>query len=275
MMQQAQDFLDESEAIHALVSPLSDAELATPTLFKGWTIANIIGHLHMWNRAADLSLQDGEAFKAFFAKVSAHMSTGGTLTSFEQGWLGELQGKALVQAWRDFYVPMAGRFGQANPTARVLWAGPDMSVRSSITARLMESWSHAQAIYDVMGVDRHDGDRIRNIVVLGVNTYGWTFVNRKMTAPRPMPHVRVTGPSGELWTYGEEGTGELIEGSATAFCQVVTQTRNVADVDLAVHGPNARLWMDNAQCFAGAPQTPPAPGSRHKSPQPLRHAAGT
>ena len=265
MMQQARDFLDESEAIFALVSPLSDAELATPTLFKGWTISDIIGHLHMWNCAADMSLRDAQAFKAFWARVSAHMGAGGTLNAFEKQWLGELRGKALVAAWREFYVPMAGRFGEADPAARVLWAGPDMSVRSSITARLMESWAHAQAIYDVMSVDRKDGERIRNIGVLGVNTYGWTFTNRKMPVPQPMPHLRLVGPSGDVWTYGEEGTGELIEGPATAFCQVVTQTPNIADVDLSVQGANARLWMDNAQCFAGPPETPPAPGSRHKS----------
>lgn len=265
MMQQAKDFLDESEALYALVSPLSDAELATPTLFKGWTISDVIGHLHMWNWAADLSLKDGEGFKAFWARVAAHMAKGGTLTAFERQWAEGLQGRALVQAWREFYLPMAARFGEADPSARVLWAGPDMSVRSSITARLMETWSHAQAIYDVMSVDRQDGERIRNIVVLGVNTYGWTFANRKMEVPRPMPHLRLTGPSGELWTFGEEGTGELIEGSATAFCQVVAQTRNIADVDLRVEGPNAKQWMAIAQCFAGPPENPPAPGVRHKA----------
>ena len=271
MMQQAKDFLDESEALYALVSSMPESDLATPTLFKQWTIEDIIGHLHMWNWAADLSLRDTGAFKAFLAELMASVGAGGTLTAFEKGWRGAIGGKRLVEAWRDFYVPMAGRFGEADPTARLAWAGPDMSVRSSITARLMETWAHAQAIYDLAGLERRDGDRIRNIAVLGVNTYGWTFANRKMEVPRPMPHLRLFGPSGELWTYGENGTDELIEGSATAFCQVVTQTRNIADVDLVVRGENARLWMENAQCFAGPPKTPPAPGTRRVSrPSPLR-----
>ncbi|HEV7234453.1 MAG TPA: maleylpyruvate isomerase N-terminal domain-containing protein, partial [Sphingorhabdus sp.] len=41
-MQQAQDFRDESDALHALLAPLSDADFAQPTLFKGWTIDNIV-----------------------------------------------------------------------------------------------------------------------------------------------------------------------------------------------------------------------------------------
>lgn len=264
-MQQARDFLDESEALYALISTMSDSDLATPTLFKRWTIEDIIGHLHMWNRAAELSLRDPAAFKVFLAGLRTSMGAGVTLTAFEKKWRGDMSARALVEAWRAFCAPMASRFGEADPTARVVWAGPDMSVRSSITARLMETWAHAQAIYDLAGVERKDGDRIRNIVVLGVNTYGWTFANRKMEAPRPVPHLRLIAPSGELWTYGEQGTGELIEGPATAFCQVVTQTRNIADVALTVTGENARLWMANAQCFAGPPETPPAPGTRHVS----------
>ena len=62
MMQQAADFLAESEALYALLAGLPDRDFEQTTAFKGWTINNILGHLHMWNRAADLSLTDGEAF---------------------------------------------------------------------------------------------------------------------------------------------------------------------------------------------------------------------
>ncbi|MES2782461.1 MAG: maleylpyruvate isomerase N-terminal domain-containing protein, partial [Pseudomonadota bacterium] len=69
-MQQATDFLDESMALAALLEPLSEADFDRPTQFKGWTINNVIRHLHVWNIAVDLSLQDEEAFGAF---VSAMM----------------------------------------------------------------------------------------------------------------------------------------------------------------------------------------------------------
>jgi hypothetical protein len=38
----ARGFLDESEALHALVSPLTDAELEQTTGFKSWTIGTVI-----------------------------------------------------------------------------------------------------------------------------------------------------------------------------------------------------------------------------------------
>ena len=53
-----------------------------------------------------------------------------------------------------------------------------------------------------------------------------------------------------------------VEGRAVEFCQVVTQTRNVADTTLRVVGEPARRWMAIAQCFAGPPENPPAPGAR-------------
>lgn len=261
MMQQALDFRAASDALHDLVAPLADADFARPTGFKGWTIDAILRHLHVWNQAADMSLRDAEAFNAFFAEVKAYLGKGG-LPVFEAKRLDGLSGQALVATWRDFYGPMAERFAEADPSARVVWAGPGMSVRSSITARLMETWAHGQAIYDLLGIVRENEDWIKNVVVIGVNTYGWTFKVRGQTPPDPMPWLSLTAPSGEIWTFGEENAAERIEGLAEEFAQVVTQTRNIADTALAVTGPNAAAWMAAAQCFAGGPEAPPAPGTR-------------
>lgn len=261
-MQQASDFLTECDRIHALVAPLDEAVLATPTAFKGWTIGDVIGHLHVWNQAAQLSLKDEDAFKGFMRQVGGIIAKGGDLNAFESVWLDGLTGQALIAAWADTYRATAADFATADPAQRVPWAGPSMSARSSITARLMESWAHAQAIFDVLGVERENGDGLKNICVLGLNTYSWTFKNRKLDAPQPVPQLRLTAPSGEVWTFGEPADGELIEGEAAEFCQVVTQTRNIADTALRVTGPNAAAWMAIAQCFAGAPVDPPAPGVR-------------
>jgi uncharacterized protein (TIGR03084 family) len=128
----------------------------------------------------------------------------------------------------------------------------------------METWAHAQAIYDVTGKNRADTDRIYPIAELGVRTFGWTYTVRGEAKPQVKPHVRLTAPSGELWTFNPESQTEFIEGPASAFCQVVTQTRNIDDVELNVTGPVARDWMSKAQCFAGGAETPPPPGARYR-----------
>lgn len=262
MKQLAKDFLDESEALHALVSPLSDAELETKTAFKGWTINTVIQHLHVWNLAAEMSLKGDGSFETYYARLEKHRVGGGTMSGFEREWLEGLSGRKLVEAWRAAFVGTAERFSAADPSARVKWAGPDMSARSSMTARLMETWAHGQEVYDVLGAVRKNGDRIRNIVVLGNNTYGWTFKVRGEAAPEPRPHLKLTAPSGEVWLYNDPSSSEVVEGLAEEFCQVVTQVRNIADTKLKVAGANAVNWMSKAQCFAGAAEPPPAPGTR-------------
>ena len=261
-MQQAQDFQDESAALAALLAPLSDADFETPTLFKGWTINQILRHLHVWNVAAGKSLDGEEAFSAFLAQLMSG-EKGLSFTAMESRYLDGLSGTAMLSAWRGGYVSLAERFAATDPKTRLKWVGPDMSAISSITARLMETWAHAQAIYDVLGATREDDDRIGNIVRLGVNTFGWTFKNRMEEPLGPMPRLRLLAPSGAVWEYGE-GEG-LITGQATEFCQVVTQCRNIGDTHLQVTGAVAERWMAIAQCFAGAAQNPPAVGARHRS----------
>jgi len=126
----------------------------------------------------------------------------------------------------------------------------------------METWAHGQAIYDAMGATREPTDRLRNIAEIGVRTYGWTFANRGEPAPGPAPHVRLTAPSGAIWTWNDPAADNLVEGPALDFCQVATQTRNVADTALRTTGEPARRWMAIAQCFAGPPEDPPPPGAR-------------
>ena len=141
---------------------------------------------------------------------------------------------------------------------------PDMGIQMFTTARFMETWAHGQAIYDLKGVVREPTDRIKNIVAIGVRTFGWTFVNRRLEIPGPPPYVRLVAPSGEIWEYNDPSDEERVEGSALDFCLTVTQVRNVADTQLRVTGPVASRWMEIAQCFAGPPEDAPAKGARHQ-----------
>lgn len=260
-MQQANDFWSECQALHDLVSKIPESELDQPTGFKNWTINTIIRHLHVWNYAAKLALEKPDEFAVWFEDVAQYLKDG-QLNKFEHLWMEGLAGTDLLAVWYSDSEKLAKLYQQTDPSTRIPWAGPSMSARSAITARLMETWAHGQAIYDVMGEVRQNTNAIKNIVILGINTYGWTFkVNGKM-APDPMPHVRLVAPSGGQWTFGDESETELIEGLAEEFCQVVTQTRNIGDTSLETSGESAKLWMSIAQCFAGGAETPPAVGSR-------------
>jgi uncharacterized protein (TIGR03084 family) len=250
--------------LYRLLSPLTDGDFERKTQFKNWTIHDVVSHLHAWNWAAHLSLTDEAGFAKFRQMVIEEIGKGRRIVEVEKEWLDAKTDRDRLEQWREFFESMTPVFEGADPKRRVGWIGPDMSVRSSITARLMETWAHGQELYDALGVERRDEDRIKNIAVLGVNTFGWTFMNRGLPVPSDPPHVRLTSPAGQTWTWNDPSETNLVEGSATEFCQVVTQVRSFGDTRLHVVGDTATRWMAIAQCFAGPPEDPPAPGARHR-----------
>jgi uncharacterized protein (TIGR03084 family) len=265
VFQQPADFRDESEALYQCLVSLPDAAFERATQFKGWTLNDVVSHLHAWNWAADLSLRDADGFAAFLERFLGEIAKGRSIGAVEKEWLEEGKNRTRLEQWRRFYLEMTERFAAADPKRRVKWAGPDMSVRSSISARLMETWAHSQEIYDLLGIECAHTDRIRNIADLGVRTFGWAYMNRGRAVPDKAPQVRLIAPSGALWVWNEAESENGVEGDAVEFCKVVTQTRNVADTALRVRGAVATDWMTIVQCFAGPPQDPPAKGTRFVS----------
>ncbi len=264
-MQQSIDFREESLTLKTLIADLDDVAFEKTTQFKSWTINDVLRHLHFWNKAVMVATEGDEAFSAFFEGVGAHMTKGGSLPEYEKAHLEGLSGGALREAWASLVDETADAYAVLDPSARVPWAGPSMSARSAISARQMETWAHGQEVFDALAADREEHDRIRNIVILGINTFGWTFKVRGEIPPEPMPNVSLVSPSGELWAYGESQHSNFIQGDAVEFAQVVTQTRNIADTSLTVIGDPAKDWMSKAQCFAGGASPPPAKGSRFRA----------
>ena len=175
-----------------------------------------------------------------------------------------LRGGALLAAWRTGVEELGAEWRDRDPRLRVRWAGPEMSLRTALTARLMETWAHGQAVFDALGMERRERDSVRHVALLGAQTYGWSFAVRGAKPPGPMPAVRLTLPSGAPLDLGGDLASGLVEGAAVALAQVVAQTRNVEDTALKVTDGIARRWMTIAQCFAGPPAEPPAPGTRSR-----------
>ncbi|RZT94882.1 uncharacterized protein (TIGR03084 family) [Advenella incenata] len=262
-MQQASDFLNECRNLYRLLSTMDERDLLVETKFKHWTVSDILRHLIVWDEAARLTMQSAEAFQHFFGPIPAYIEAN-RIRLFERKVVPE-QGISLTNRWWSNCQKTAQLYATADPKIRLKWGGPDLSARTCITSRLMETWSHSQAIYDEWGIERLDHDRIRNIVQIGVQTFSWTFRNRGMNPPGPIPTLELTAPSGVLWRWHNAESAERILGSATEFCQVVTQTRNVADTQLQVEGFVGGSWMAIAQCFAGPPSDPPLPGDRRRN----------
>ena len=260
MLPQVQDFGTECDVLAALLERLSPEDWSRPSAFKGWTANHIVVHLHFWNMAVDLTQRDGDAFQRMREELRCETGPGGLREP--EGRRVTERGPALLKVWQAFYRGIVARWSTLDAGQRVRWGGPDMSLRSAITARQMETWAHGQALFDLFEVTRQESDRLRNIVVLGVNTFGWSFRVRGETPPDEPPRIDLRAPSGALWTFHPASQSSFLRGSAVEFCQVVAQTRNVADTALEYGGDAAVRWMAHPQCFAGSASPPPAPGTR-------------
>jgi len=261
---QALDFRDECDALHSALENAPAEAWVEPTQFKGWTFDDVLGHLYFFDHAAEIAARSRDEIQALFRDILQAGATGVPLIDYSRRWLQGCAGTALLELWRTQYQRLAEIYAGFEPGHRLAWAGPDMSARSFMSARQMETWAHGQAIFDALGIDRVEHDRLRNIAVMGINTFDWTFKVNRRDVPAVKPYVRLISPSGALWEWNDPATVERVEGSAVEFCRVVTQTRNLADTNLAVTGGIARQWLERAQCFAGPPEQPPAPGTRFK-----------
>ena len=264
-MQKAEDFRTETRVLAAALAMQQADVFERVTQFKSWTVNDVLGHLHFFNAAAEAALQGPQVFQDLMAPAMAALKARAPILDLQFPWLDGLTGTALFEAWQEGAERLADAYATADPKARVTWVGPEMSALSAITARQMETWAHGQEIFDLLGLERPESDRIRNIAHLGVVTFGWSFQVRGAAMPELLPHIVLTAPSGVIWTWNTPQSDNRVEGTAVDFAQVVTQVRHLEDTELRCTGPIATEWMRHAQCFAGPPVAPPAPGSRFRA----------
>ena len=262
MLDEATDFRAEADELHAFLTTLEEHDWSRPTTFQRWTPWDVVAHLHLYDQVSLASLAGGDAFADERNKLVGRIAKGTTNADLARERFGSLGARDLLARWiegaRDLSPPRAA----SDPKRRLPWVGPDMGVRMFTTARLMETWAHGQEVYDLVRVERRPTDRLRHIAEIGVRTYAWTFVNRKLEVPGPAPYVRLVAPSGAIWEWNEPSDTNRVAGSALEFCQTVTQVRNFLDTKLEVTGDIAMRWMAIAQCFAGGAADPPKPGTR-------------
>ena len=211
-LEQVNDFRAEAQELDAFLAGLDDADWQRETAFKGWTINDVIQHLHYGDILGHKSATDVESYAELRDDLRDARAGGKSIQAFTREKLGHLVGADLLATWRQGYGELCDALAAMEPGARLKWSGPDMGVRMFATARQMEIWAHGQEIYDIMGQDRAHHDRIKNIAVIGVKTYSWTFANRGLEPPGEPPHVRLTAPSGEVWDWNEPSDTDIVEG---------------------------------------------------------------
>jgi len=248
----AADLAAESAVTRALVAGLDEAGWRTPTPAAGWDIADQISHLAYFDEVTVQSALRPEQFKAELAEAEA---SGGINPDTIAARFRGRTGAQLLDWFEVARADLLNTFKDLDPRARLPWFGPPMSAASSLTARIMETWAHTQDIADALGVAREPTSRLRHVAHIGVGARAFSYAVHGQALPPTPVRVELTGPDGELWTWGPEDAADRVTGPALDFCLLVTQRRHRDDLALVIDGPAATEWMSIAQAFAGAAGT--------------------
>lgn len=248
------DLAAESADLYELLSVLAEPQWALPTPAAGWTVRDQVVHLAWADDAAVLAATEPGRFRAAAdADMAAGMDFPDRIVAAHRGLSGAEAFGWLQRARRGYL----GTFAALEPSTPLPWYGPAMSAASSVTARLMETWAHGLDVADALGVVREPTARIRHVAHIGVRTRDFAFVNNGLEPPVEEFRVDLTGPDGDVWSWGPEGASQSVRGPAYDFCELVTQRRHRDDLALRATGPDAERWLTIAQAFAG-----PAGGGR-------------
>lgn len=246
----AEDLDAETAELLAMVEPLDATGWATPTPAPGWRVQEQVAHLAYFDEAATTAATDADAFQR---ELEAALADPDGITERISRRGREMEPAAVLEWFTTARVAMRATFLALDPSTRVPWYGPPMSIPSSLTARIMETWAHGQDIADGLGVVRRPTRALRQVAHIGVRTFANSFTARGLDVPDASVYVALTAPDGERWTWGDSDSTERVEGDALDFALVVTQRRHVDDTSLRITGPIATQWMSIAQAFAGPP----------------------
>ena len=131
---------------------------------------------------------------------------------------------------------LTAAYRKADPSVRLPWFGPPMSLASSVTARLMETWAHGQDVLDTVGIARVPTARLRHVADLGIRALRYTYTVNGLAVPTEPVRVELAGPDGARWDWGPADAANRVRGTALDFCLLVTQRRHRDDTALEVTG---------------------------------------
>lgn len=243
-----EDLAAEKLSLVGLLSQQPEAAWSTPTPAPGWAVHDQIAHLAHFDWVTRLCVADPLAFFALrddMGDLQTYVDAVGPDNLSRSG-------AEMLQWWDEENLLLRKAALAADPTERVPWFGPSMSLASKLTARIMETWAHGQDVVDALGLVRPPTARLRHVARIGVLAFPNSFVTRGLDVPDVPVSVTVDDPGGgEAWHWGDAASANSITGPAEDFCLVVTQRRHVDDTQLTVQGEVARRWMEVAQAFAG------------------------
>src|SRR5258708_8501014 len=246
----ADDLAAETADLRALIADLDDAGWHRPTPADGWTIADRVSDVGFLE---DAGIQAATGSDGFASELERAVTVDGLTPDDVAERYRSKTGPELLTWFDASRQRLIDVFASLDPAQRLPWFGLPMSAASSLTARIMETWAHGQAVADALDQVRQPTARLRHIAHIGVRALPFSFAANGLEVPAEPVRVELTGPEGDPWTWGPEHAANRVTGPAVDFCLLVTQRRHRADTAGRPRGLVAKQWLPIAPAFAGAP----------------------
>ncbi|MFK0007815.1 TIGR03084 family metal-binding protein [Paenarthrobacter sp. NPDC090520] len=241
----------EGEALDQLVAALPPSAWALATPAEGWTIAHQIAHLTATDENLLQALMDPQGFSLRASKMAEDPS----YVDKEAARAATEGSTQMLARWRAGRAAILESTEGRNPRDRVPWFGPDMSLLTALTARLMETWAHAQDVADTLAAPYPVTERLKHVITLAILARDYAFRTHGFQPPQQLFRISLESPDGGLWTWGPDDAQESVTGVALDFALLAVRRRHRRNSRVFPTGPLADRWLDVVQAYAGSPGT--------------------
>jgi uncharacterized protein (TIGR03084 family) len=212
----------ESRALDDLVAGLTEQQWRAPTPAVGWDVRDTVSHLAGTDEIAlDCLTGRGEEQLAAFAAYPTPEAATQAMADRGKG----RSGADVLAWWRTARDGLADALEAADPAQRVPWFAGAMAPRSFATARLMETWAHGLDCFAAVGATPVDTDRLRHVCHIGFRAlpYAFRYAGAEPSAPLTDLRLELTGPQGQVWTFGDPAAPQSVTGAAGEWARVAVQ----------------------------------------------------
>lgn len=241
------DYEAEQTDLYDVLRSLSPEQWRAPSPAAGWDVRDQVSHLADTEEVAFDTLTGGPRSLNVDA---AKYGSGEAFTEAGCARGRAMEPTAVLDWWWTAAARVRDALRSAEQSERVPW-GLGMGWRAFVTARLMEHWAHGLDIRAGAGVDAPDTDRLRHVSWICYSALPYAFTTAGVEAPAGHTlRLELTGPGGDVWTYGPDDATDVVRGPAGIWCRRAVQRITPAEATaLVAEGPLAELAVQHARAF--------------------------
>jgi uncharacterized protein (TIGR03084 family) len=238
------DLVAEDDRLEAILETYTETKWLTESLCPGWTMADVMLHLAQSDEAVIASAGAADAATALWR--SSATTVDGLME--EQVQRERAAPSIVFERWKTARRGAVDALRAADPNVKLRWAAAPLRPATLATTRIAEHWAHALDVTEPLGVALPDTNRLRHIAWLGHSTLRYAF---GLAGLQPQPiRCELTGPNGDVWTFGPEDAESRITGPVGDFCRIGAQRMSSAASALVATGPHAAAALGVLRNYA-------------------------